>query len=208
MSDGVHVVDSPLAQVRLSAMREESTNTADFTRNLQELASIVFQEAAKGLETKRTRIRTPLAATSGTALKNRVVLVPILRAGAGMLDGIRPWVPDSTVGFLGMARNEETHEAEVYLDRVPDKLGRAEVFILDPMLATGGSALSAIGFVRAKGARNITLVHLLASPEGIARVREKEPDIPIFTASIDKKLTPNAFIYPGLGDAGDRQFGT
>lgn len=206
--EGVHVVDHPLAQVRLSVMRDQETSTAAFSAAMQELASIVFLEASRNLESKRTRVQTPLASTNGAVIKREIVLVPILRAGLGMLEGARQWVPESTVGFLGMARDEKTFEADVYLDKVPSKLGQAEVFILDPMLATGGSALSAVKFVRSKGAKRITLVHLLASPEGIQRVREEEPDLPIYTASIDKKLTPNAFIYPGLGDAGDRQFNT
>lgn len=204
---GVHVSNHPLIQAKLAVLREQDTGTGEFRRLLGDIAGWLFFEASRDLPTKRIRVRTPLAVTGGQQLKRPVLLVPVLRAGLGMLNGILDVLPDAEVGFLGLQRNESTLVAESYYGRLPDKIHRYDVFLLDPMLATGGSSLLALDTLMAKGARQIKMISLVAAPEGIAAVHHRHPRLAIHTAAIDRRLNEIGYILPGLGDAGDRLFG-
>ncbi|MBL68990.1 MAG: uracil phosphoribosyltransferase [Verrucomicrobiales bacterium] len=203
----VTVIDHPLVQSRLSRLRDASTPHGEFRRLLRELSVPLVYEAARDLPTRSRRVKTPLAATGGVTLAREVLLVPILRAALGMLSGLDELLPDARVGYIGLARNEKTLEPEWYLDKVPRRLARYEVFLLDPMLATGGSALAAGEMLERRGARTIRFVHVLAAPEGLRTVRKRFPQSQIYTGAIDSHLDSNGYIVPGLGDAGDRCFG-
>ncbi len=165
-------------------------------------------EVTKDLPVRRIRVRTPLESTVGTAVKPAIVLVPILRAGLGMVGGFVEVIPDARVGHIGLYRDEETLQPVDYYFKVPRQLGKAFVLVLDPMLATGGSAVAAITFLKAKGARSIRFVSLVASPRGVRALQRAHPDVPIYTCALDRTLNEHGYILPGLGDAGDRMFGT
>lgn len=202
------VVTHPLAQIHLTAMRREDTPPAQFRWHLQRLAEILFTVATRALETQEVSIRTPLAEMQGQAFARPIVLVPILRAGLGLAESILPLVPDATVAHIGIARCEETALPKPYYAKLPALLGRADVFVLDPMLATGGSACSAISQLKAAGAERLNFISVVSSPQGLEAMHEQHPDVPIVTAAIDEGLNDRAYIVPGLGDAGDRCFGT
>jgi uracil phosphoribosyltransferase len=201
------VVDHPIAQARLSVMRDERSSNAEFRAALTELATLLVYEATRTLPTVDLPITTPVGPTIGTALANPPLLVPVLRAGLGMAPAAFNLLPESRMGFVGLARNEETHEPEPYMASLPESLSGCPVLILDPMLATGGSLLHCLDLLVERGATDVTVVCALAAPEGLERIEASGHPVRIVTASIDEGLNDRAFIVPGLGDAGDRQFG-
>lgn len=201
------VVDHPIAQARLSVMRDERTTNSDFRAALTELATLLVYEATRTLAVQRVPITTPVGPTSGTELANPPLLVPVLRAGLGMAEAAFNLLPESRMGFVGLARNEATHEPEPYMASLPDSLTGYPVIVLDPMLATGGSLLHCLELLVARGASDITVVCALAAPEGVERIAASGHAMRIVTASVDEGLNDSAYIVPGLGDAGDRQFG-
>jgi uracil phosphoribosyltransferase len=174
---------------------------------MSEVAALIIYEATRSFTTKPVTVATPLARTRGSELQREVILVPVLRAGLGMLDSILQLLPHARVGFIGLKREEKSLRALFYHKSLPRDLSRFEVILIDPMLATGGSAVSAMDLLTELGARHVRLVNLVAAPEGISKVHAHYPKLPIFTAAIDKKLNGHGFIVPGLGDAGDRLFG-
>ena len=204
----VTVIAHPLVQHNLTRLRDARTQPQEFRRLLGEIAALMTYEATRTLGVKKVSVRTPLEKTTGVQLEKEVVLVPVLRAGLGMLEPILELIPHARVGFLGLKREETTLRAHFYHKSLPKKLERCEVILIDPMLATGGSAVAALDFLSEQGAKKTRLVSLVAAPEGIRRVRKSYPVLPIFTAAIDRQLNGVGYILPGLGDAGDRLFGT
>lgn len=202
------VVQHPLAQCHLAAIRAVGTSSHDFRRHLNHLARILFIQATSSLPVQQTQVQTPLAQTQGAQLARPLVCVPILRAGLGLLDGILPLVPEAVVAHVGIKRNEETALPHAYYANLPSSLPEADVFLLDPMLATGGSACEAARQLKEAGAARITLICVVSCPEGLAAMARTHPDIPVFTAAVDDGLNERSYIVPGLGDAGDRYFGT
>jgi uracil phosphoribosyltransferase len=205
---GVTVIAHPLVQHNLTRLRDKRTQPQEFRRLLDEIAALMIYEATRNFSVKKISVQTPLAAASGFQLEREVVLVPVLRAGLGMLDSILQLIPHARVGFIGLKREETTLRAQFYHKSLPKNLGDFEVILIDPMLATGGSAVAALDLLVEQGAKHIRLVNLVAAPEGIHVVQKNYPRLPIFTAAVDKKLNERGFILPGLGDAGDRLFGT
>lgn len=204
---GVTVINHPLVQHNLTRLRDRRTEPMEFRRVLSEVASLMIYEATRSFEVDKTPVQTPLAKTIGRSLKREVILVPVLRAGLGMLDAILQLIPNARVGFIGLKREESTLKANFYHKSLPEDLSPFEVLLIDPMLATGGSAVAALTLLKQHGARRIRLVSLVAGPDGIKRVQRHYPTIPIFTAAVDKRVNERGFIVPGLGDAGDRLFG-
>src|SRR5215217_8278004 len=206
----VLVVDHPLVAHKLTVLRDKNTSSPVFRLLTEELVTLLAYEATRDVRVETVSIETPVTTTQGTGLvKPTPLVVPILRAGLGMLEGMTRLVPTAEVGFLGMARNEETLEAITYAERLPDDLTGRQVFVLDPMLATGGTLREAIKFLFARGAADITCICLLAAPEGLATLQEELDgrNVTIVLASIDEKLNAKSYIVPGLGDAGDRLYG-
>lgn len=204
---GVTVITHPLVQHNLTRLRDTRTDHMEFRRVLSEVAALMLYEATRSFATKSIPVKTPLAATRGLQLSRDVVLVPVLRAGLGMLDSILQLIPNARVGFIGLKREETTLKAQFYHQSLPRDLRRYEVILIDPMLATGGSTVAAMTLLTELGAQRVRLVNLVAAPEGIRKVRKYFPRLPIFTAAVDRKLNERGFIVPGLGDAGDRLFG-
>lgn len=204
---GVTVISHPLVQHNLSRLRDKRTGPQEFRRVLSEVAALMLYEATRSFTVERISVTTPLAPARGFQLRREVVLVPILRAGLGMLDSILQLIPHARVGFIGLKREETTLRATSYHKSLPANLGRFEVILIDPMLATGGSTVAAMDLLVELGAKHVRLVNLVAAPEGIRHVRSQYPDLPIFTASVDRGLNKKGYIMPGLGDAGDRLFG-
>ncbi|MFO1437951.1 MAG: uracil phosphoribosyltransferase [Verrucomicrobiaceae bacterium] len=202
------VVSHPLAQCHLTEMRDASTPPHRFRRHLNLLGRMLFLEATRDLPVAAIRVQTPLQETNGVKLARPMVFVPILRAGLGLLDGILSLVPDACVAHVGIKRNEETAQPQPYYANLPPVIAEADVFLLDPMLATGGSAVEAVRQVKAAGASRITMLCVVSCPEGIAALSKAHPDVRIVTAAIDDGLNDRSYIVPGLGDAGDRYFGT
>lgn len=202
-----HVVDHPLARARLTTMRDKRTDNATFRAALRELALMLVYEASRDLETTTESITTPVGMASGTSLVNPPLLVPVLRAGLGMAEAALGLLPEARMGFVGLHRDEETFQPRAYMESLPASLADRPVFVLDPMLATGGSLLHCCGLLTRRGASDITVLCALAAPEGLARLEGSGLPLRVFTASIDERLNELAFIVPGLGDAGDRQFG-
>jgi uracil phosphoribosyltransferase len=201
------VVDHPIAASRLTVMRNKDSGNAEFRNALRELATLLVYEATRGLATAPVETMTPLVATRGTVIANPPLIVPVLRAGLGMAEAAFNLLPESQMGFVGLARNEQTHEPEAYMASLPESLEGRPVIVLDPMLATGGSLLHCLQLLVSRGATDITVICALAAPEGIARLETSGFPVRVVTASIDEGLNENAYIVPGLGDAGDRQFG-
>jgi uracil phosphoribosyltransferase len=204
------VVDHPLVAHKLTVLRDENTSSNVFRRLTEELVTLLAYEATREVKTEPVEITTPVTTTIGTAFsKPTPLVVPILRAGLGMLEGMMHLVPTAEVGFLGMARNEETLDIITYAERLPEDLTGRQVFVLDPMLATGGTLKEAIHFLFRRGAESVTCICLLAAPEGLAVLEDDLGDLPVslVLASIDEKLNEKAYIVPGLGDAGDRLYG-
>ncbi|MFF4380251.1 uracil phosphoribosyltransferase [Kitasatospora sp. NPDC092039] len=207
----LHVVDHPLVAHKLSTLRDERTDSPTFRRLTDELVTLLAYEATRDVRTDEVEITTPVAVTTGTRLSYpRPLVVPILRAGLGMLDGMTRLLPTAEVGFLGMVRNEETLEASTYATRMPDDLSGRQVYVLDPMLATGGTLVAALRMLIERGATDVTAVVLLASPEGVEVMQRELAGLPVtvVTAALDERLNENGYIVPGLGDAGDRLYGT
>ncbi len=204
----LHVVDGPLARQKLKVLRDENTRTPEFRQAMKELALIVVAEATHSMPTNTVRVRTPLAETEVEEIADPVCLVPVLRAGLGMLEGALALLPDATVGFMGLQRDEETAEPVEYYVNLPRNLEEYLVLVLDPMLATGGSLSATLGKLKEYGARWISCLHAVAASPGVERVTGEHPDASFYTAAIDPELDERAFIVPGLGDAGDRLYGT
>ena len=204
----LHVLDHPLIKHKLTQMRQKDTGTKDFRQNLDEIAGLMAYEITRDVPTQKVSIVTPVAPCETEELAKEIVLVPILRAGLGMVNGIRNLVPTAKVGHVGLYRDEETLEPHEYYAKFPSNLPEAVVFVLDPMLATGGSASAAITIVKQRGAKTVKLICLVGAPEGVQRIVEDHPDVDIYLAALDEKLNEHGYIVPGLGDAGDRLFGT
>ncbi|GAA4905612.1 uracil phosphoribosyltransferase [Stackebrandtia albiflava] len=203
----VHVVEHPLAAARLTVMRDERSDSVVFRAALHELTTLLVYEATRDIDAERFEIRTPVAATTGVRLANPPLLVPVLRAGLGMADAAHRLLPEATMGFVGLARDEETHEPRAYMESLPEDLTGRRVVVLDPMVATGGSLLRCCEMIAERGCTDISVVCVLAAPEGIRKLEESGLPLTVTTASVDEGLNEAAYIVPGLGDAGDRQFG-
>ncbi len=204
----LHVLEHPLITHKLTQMRKTTTRTKDFRQNLDEIAGLMAYEITRDLPVKPVRIETPVSACDTYELEKDIILVPILRAGLGMVNGICDLIPTVKVAHVGLYRDEETLEPHVYFEKYPKEIKDAVVIIVDPMLATGGSACAAIDMVKRQGAKNIRLVCLVGAPEGAKEVEKHHPDVDIYLAALDEKLNEKGYIVPGLGDAGDRIFGT
>ncbi len=202
------VYNHPLIKHKLTVMRNKETGTKDFRQNLEEIGSLMVYEMTRDLPLNDVHIETPICPYTGSELAKKVVIVPILRAGLGMVNGIQNLIPTAKVAHIGMYRDEETLEPHPYFEKYPKNMEDAIVLIVDPMLATGGSSIAAIDMVKKQGAKNIRLVCLVGAPEGVKAVEEKHPDVDVYLAALDEKLNENGYIVPGLGDAGDRIFGT
>lgn len=201
-------INHPLIQHKLTILRNIGTDTKAFRENLNEIAKLMTYEATKNLKLEEAEVTTPLMSTIGYTLQDRLAIVPILRAGLGMVDGIQDLIPTAKVGHIGVYRNEETLEPVYYYCKLPVDITSRKVIVVDPMLATGGSAVYAIDYLKSEGVKDIIFMCLVAAPEGIAKLLNKHPDVAIYTAKIDQGLTKEGYIYPGLGDCGDRIFGT
>ena len=209
MTDHLTIVDHPLVQHKLTIMREKDTSTAVFRQLLREISLLLAYEVTRGLPMTTKAIDTPLCEMDAPVLAGRkLALISILRAGNGLLDGMLELIPSARVGFVGLYRDEETLEPVEYYFKVPDMLDKRLVIAVDPMLATGNSSAAAIDRLKQAGATDIRFLCLLASPEGVAHMKEAHPDVPIVTAALDDRLNEKGYIVPGLGDAGDRMFGT
>lgn len=203
------VISHPLIQHKLSILRREDTSTKDFRELVNEIAMLMGYEVSRDLPLEEVEIQTPITKTVQKQLSGKkLAIVPILRAGIGMVDGFLSLVPAAKVGHIGMYRDEETLEPVEYLVKLPEDIDQRQIFVVDPMLATGGSAILAVDSLKKRGAANIKFVCLVAAPEGVKKLQDAHPDIDIYTASLDEKLNENGYIVPGLGDAGDRLFGT
>lgn len=205
---GVTVVDHPLIKVKLTRLRDANTGAEEFRARLAEVATLMVFEATRDLQTRPQIIRTPLAEHEGAALARPIIIAPILRAGLGMVEGMLHVLADVSVGHIGMKRDERTHLPTSYYFNLPGHLPDAEVIVVDPMLATGHSSSSAITQLKAAGAKRIRFVCCVSCPEGLSQVCGDHPDVKVFTAAVDSGLNERAYIVPGLGDAGDRYFGT
>ncbi len=202
-------VDHPLVRHKLTLLRSVECDTSQFRQLVEEIANLLTYEATKDLPTVPLEIETPLTKMTGSAVSGKkVAVVPILRAGLGMVDGVLRMVPVAKIGHIGLYRDEESLEPVTYYEKLPDDMAHREVLVLDPMLATGGSVTVAVDKLKAAGAQRIKMLAILAAPEGIARLQADHPDVDIYVAGIDERLNEKGYIMPGLGDAGDRLFGT
>ncbi len=209
MAEHLTVIDHPLVQHKLTLMRKKSTPTGHFRRLLREISHLLAYEVTRDLPLVSKTVETPMQETQAPVLAGKkLALVSILRASNGLLDGVLELIPSARVGFVGLYRDEETLQPVQYYFKVPKALGDRTVIALDPMLATGNSSAAAIDLLKKAGAKDIRFVCLLAAPEGVARMKQAHPDVPIFTASVDERLDEKGYITPGLGDAGDRMYGT
>ena len=205
----IYVFDHPLIQHKVAQIRDKNTNTRDFRQLVKEIAMLMTYESTRDLKLEDVDIETPICATKVKMLKGEdVAIVPILRAGLGMVDGVLEIIPNAKVGHVGLYRDPETHEPVEYYCKMPEDIDKRKILVTDPMLATGGSAVAAIDFVKARGDKDIAFLCLIAAPEGIKVLQEAHPDVDIYSAATDRCLNENAYIVPGLGDAGDRIFGT
>ncbi|MBO4242625.1 MAG: uracil phosphoribosyltransferase [Clostridiales bacterium] len=209
MSENVFVFDHPLIQHKVSHLRDKETSTKEFRELVSEISMLMAYEVTRDLPMKEVEIETPVAVAKTKVLAGKqIAIVPILRAGLGMVDGMVEMIPNVRVGHIGLYRDPVTVEPVEYYCKLPEDIAERDVILLDPMLATGGSASAAIGFLKKRGITNIKFMCLIAAPEGIARITEDHPDVRIFCAAKDEKLNDHSYIVPGLGDAGDRLFGT
>ncbi|MDR1570697.1 MAG: uracil phosphoribosyltransferase [Oscillospiraceae bacterium] len=205
----LHVLNHPLIQHKLSYMRADSTSSKDFRELLEEISMLMVYEVTRDLPTKTVQVETPIGPADTQVLAGKKLgLVPILRAGLGMVDGIMKLIPNARIGHIGLYRDPVTLNPVEYYCKLPPDIEERDLIVLDPMLATGGSSSAAIGFIKKRGGTNIKLVCLIAAPEGVARIQEDHPDVEIFVAALDERLNEHGYIVPGLGDAGDRLFGT
>ena len=209
MDDMVHVLEHPLLQHKLSILRDETTGVKDFRQVVGEIATLMCYEATRDLPLEEVTVQTPVAqAVSKKIAGKKLAIVPILRAGLGMVDGVFTLIPSAKVGHIGLFRDPETLAPVKYYCKMPQDIAQRDVIVLDPMLATGGSASAAISFIKEYGVQHIKLMNILAAPEGISRIRADHPDVELYVAAVDEKLNEHGYIVPGLGDAGDRIFGT
>jgi len=205
----LHVIDHPMIQHKLTIMRMKETGSKDFRELLKEISLLMGYEVTRDIPLESVEIETPLCKMTGKMVSGRkLAVVPILRAGMGMVEGLLELVPVARVGHIGLYRNEETHLPVVYYCKLPEDIQKRTVIVTDPMLATGGSACDALTMLKERGCKHIRLMCLVGAPEGIAKVQEEHPDVDIYLAAVDDHLNENAYIVPGLGDAGDRIFGT
>lgn len=205
----VNILDHPLIQHKLTQIRQKDTPTTQFRQMINEIGGLMVYEITRDLPLEQVEIETPVATTKANVIAGKkMVVVPILRACLGMVDGILKMIPSARIGHIGIFRDEETLQPVEYFAKFPDELDQRDIFIVDPMLATGGSAIAAINSIKQRGAKNIKLVCLVGAPEGVKAVNEAHPDVTIYLASLDEKLNDKGYIVPGLGDAGDRIFGT
>ena len=205
----VVIMDHPLIQHKIGYIRREDTGTKDFRQTVSEIAMLICYESTRNLELSDVTIKTPICETTVKELKGRkMAIIPILRAGLGMVDGVLTLIPAAKVGHIGLYRDPETHLPVEYYCKLPEDCGEREVFVVDPMLATGGSAAAAITMLKEKGCKKIHFMCIIAAPEGIKAMQEAHPDVDMYVGALDEKLNDHAYIVPGLGDAGDRIFGT
>ena len=205
----VHVLDHPLIQHKLAILRNEKTGVKEFREMISEIAGLMCYEATRNLPTEEVMVQTPVALAKCRMLAGKkLAIVPILRAGLGMVDSIVDLIPSAKIGHIGLYRDPETHLPVEYYCKLPDDIENRQVFVVDPMLATGGSAVAAIDFLKARGCRQIIMMNIIGCPEGVQAVQEAHPDVEIYLAGMDERLNDHAYIIPGLGDAGDRIFGT
>ncbi len=205
----VIVVDHPLVQHKLTKLRDKSTEPKEFRELLSEISSLMLYEVTRNLPTKEVEVETPLGIAKGKILNNKdLAIVPILRAGLVMAEGMLQILPSAKVGHIGLYRDPETLKPVQYYTKLPEDIDKREVIVVDPMLATGGSAIAAISILKTKGVKNIKFVCIISAPEGMEALKNSHPDVDIYTAAIDEKLNDHGYIIPGLGDAGDRLFGT
>lgn len=205
----VTVMDHPLIQHKIGWIRRAETGTRDFRETISEIAMLMTYEATRNLQLTDVEIETPICKTTVKQMKGKkMAIVPILRAGLGMVDGVLTMIPVAKVGHIGLYRDPKTHEPVEYYCKLPPDCGEREVFVVDPMLATGGSATAAIRMLKEKGCRKIHFMCIIAAPEGVEKMKKEHPDVDIYIGALDEKLNENAYIVPGLGDAGDRIFGT
>ncbi len=204
----VHLIEHPLIQHKLTLMRDKNTTTKEFRELVKEVSALMVYEISRNMKLKETDIETPIGKTKGKVLKDEIAIIPILRAGIIMAEGIIDLIPTAKVGHIGLYRDPETLKPVEYYCKLPKNIGSYKVLLVDPMLATGGSAIKAIEVIKEKGARDIVFVCLISAPEGLENLSKAYPEIPIYTISIDEKLNSHGYIVPGLGDAGDRLFGT
>ena len=205
----VHVLDHPLIQHKLAILRNKNTGTKEFRALISEIAGLMCYEATRNLPTEEIEVETPMMTAKCRVLAGKkLAIVPILRAGLGMVDSMVDLIPSAKIGHIGLYRDPETHEPVEYYCKLPEDVGNRQVFVVDPMLATGGSAVAAIDFLKDHGCKQIIMMNIIGCPEGIRAVTEAHPDVEIYMAACDEKLNDHAYIVPGLGDAGDRIFGT
>ena len=209
MFDNVFIMDHPLIQHKIGIIRDQATGTKEFREMVSEIAMLECYESTRDLVLEDVEIETPMTKTTAKRLAGKkIAIVPILRAGLGMVDGFLDLIPNAKVGHIGLYRDPETHQPVEYYCKMPEALDKRKIFVTDPMLATGGSAVQAIDFVKKLGAKDITFMCLIAAPEGIEALQKAHPDVDIYIAAKDDHLNENAYIVPGLGDAGDRLYGT
>ena len=205
----VHVLDHPLIQHKLAILRSKNTSVKEFRELISEISGLMCYEATRNLPTKEVDVQTPVAVAKCRRLAGKkLAIIPILRAGLGMVDAMVDLIPSAKIGHIGLYRDPETHMPVEYYCKLPEDISNRQVFVVDPMLATGGSAVAAIDFLKQHGCQNIIMMNIIGAPEGVKAVQEAHPDVEIYLAALDEKLNEHAYIVPGLGDAGDRIFGT
>ena len=205
----VHIMDHPLIHHKLAVLRNKDTSVKEFRELVNEISGLMCYEATRNLPTVEVEVETPVAVAKCTMLAGKkLAIVPILRAGLGMVDALVDLIPSAKIGHIGLYRDPVTHEPVEYYCKLPEDIGNRVTFVVDPMLATGGSAVAAIDFLKKHGCKNIIMMNIIGCPEGIRRVQEAHPDVDLYLAACDEKLNDHAYIVPGLGDAGDRIFGT
>ena len=205
----VHELNHPLIQHKLAILRNRKTGVKEFRELISEIAGLMCYEAKRNLPTEEVEVRTPVAVAKCRKLAGKkLAIIPILRAGLGMVDSMVDMIPSAKIGHIGLYRDPETHMPVEYYCKLPEDIGNRQVFVVDPMLATGGSAVAAIDFLKSHGCKNIVMMNIIGCPEGIKAVQDAHPDVDMYLAAIDEKLNEHAYIVPGLGDAGDRIFGT
>ena len=205
----VHGLNHPLIQHKLAILRNKKTGVKEFRELISEISGLMCYEATRNLPTEEVMVQTPVATAKCYKLAGKkLAIIPILRAGLGMVDSMLDLIPSAKVGHIGLYRDPETHMPVEYYCKLPEDIGKRQVFVVDPMLATGGSAIAAIDFLKKRGCRNIIMMNIIGCPEGVKAVQDAHPDVDIYVAAIDEKLNEHAYIVPGLGDAGDRIFGT
>ncbi|MBE6975062.1 MAG: uracil phosphoribosyltransferase [Ruminococcaceae bacterium] len=205
----VYVLDHPLIQHKLAILRDKNTGTKEFRALISEIAGLMCYEATRNLPTEEVEVETPLTTAKCRMLAGKkLAIVPVLRAGLGMVDAMVELIPSAKIGHIGLYRDPETHKPVEYYCKLPEDIEQRQVYVVDPMLATGGSAVAAIDFLKARGCKNIIMMNIIGCPEGVKCVREAHPDVEIYLAACDERLNEHCYILPGLGDAGDRIFGT